>query len=125
LKDGALVSPELSLDDQPIRLVPGQNQVYPQKLLEVSIPFEPEDAERAENEWIILINGHQLFALSHLTLDVKNWVVVTQPDSQNASGGNSLPAEPGTTSQGGEQPPDRGNTMSPPTRATEAPPERP
>ncbi len=125
LKNGATVTPELSLDGQVISLIPGQNLVYPQNLLEVSISFIPEDAERAENEWIMVINGRQLFALAHLTLDVKNWVVVTKPDNPNASGGNPLPAEPGTTSQGGGQPPDRGSTTSPPTRATEVPPQRP
>jgi hypothetical protein len=125
LKNGAMLSPELSLDDQAISLIPGQSQVSPFQLLEVSIPFKPEEAERAEYEWVMVINGRQLFTLSHLALDIKNWVVVTRPDNQNASGGNSIPAEPGTTNQGGETPPDRGSTTSPPTRATEAPPQRP
>jgi hypothetical protein len=121
LNDGEIVSPGLRNNTQVVVLAPGQNLVDPGVLLEVSIPFEPAEANRVLKEWVFVINGYQLFDLPHLSLNVKGWVTLNKPKINTDVENNPVPAGKGQDETSGQ---DRGNS-SPPSRATEIPPQRP
>ncbi len=120
LNDGATISPKLNPQDQASELSTEQSLVGPGMLLEVALPFKPEDTDLVKNEWVFVINGFQLFAKPHVALDIKNWVTVEKSNLPGANQGGVNPA--GTSNSGSSGDP---GSSGFPVRNTEAPPQRP
>jgi hypothetical protein len=85
----------------------------PGETLEISAAFPGEQASEVSDEWVLVINGHQLFSKSHLLLDVDEWLVVENPEPKNTGAGST-----GTSSG-------QTNPVTQPKRPTDSAPARP
>ncbi len=88
----------------------------PGETLEVSATFPGDQASEVSDEWILVINGHQLFSKSHLLLDINEWLVIENPEPKNTGTGS---AGTGGTTPGQTSP------LKQPQRPTESAPVRP
>jgi hypothetical protein len=89
--------------------------------LTLSVTFRGDDAEKTTDEWILVINGFQLFSQPHLTLNVSKWVVVQRPVEQNQVKDSTTENQPGGTGSTLDKPPPE---EPPPPRSTPSPPQR-
>lgn len=89
----------------------------PGETLEISAAFPGDQASEISDEWVLVINGHQLFSKSHLLLDVDEWLVVENPEPKN-TGAGSTGTGSGTSSG-------QTNPVTQPKRPTDSAPARP
>jgi hypothetical protein len=126
LHDAAQMDPQLRRDG--VVLDVGSMQVLnePGGSLEVIAIFPVDQAQRIQDEWVLVINGHQLFARSHLGLNVSQWVTVQRSARENTAQQPVGPAPTGDPDLSGDSPVDRGSEPPLPTRqASYPPPSRP
>ncbi len=114
-----MIQPHVRRGGELFDTVAGLVVANPGETLEISAPFPGDQASVISDEWVLVINGHQLFSKSHLLLNVTNWLVVENPEPKNTNtGGGGSGASSGSSS--GQTSP-----VKQPQRPTESAPVRP
>ncbi len=93
------------------------------KILDIVATFKGDEAKKMSGEWILVVNGQQLFSRPHLALNVNKWVTVKQSEknSQPAGSSGSASGTTGGSNTPAGEPPER----PAPTRPASDEPTRP
>lgn len=102
--------PYISRDGEEIDLTNLEQAIDPEDEIEISIGFRLKDAETINREWLLLINGFNLFDQSHVVLKIDDWIIIQQATATptKVAKPTSKPAKPTSTSgRVTEKPPTR------------------
>lgn len=83
LTQRSIVTPTLRVNGESVNLAnpDGKVLVQPQDRIEIVVPYDLEQAENVEEEYVLVVNGLTLFNQPQLILDVEGWVIITRPTS--------------------------------------------
>jgi len=112
-----LHQPQIRRGGELFDTVAGLVVANPGETLEITAAFPGDQASEVNDEWVLVINGHQFFSKTHLYLNVAEWLVVENPEPKydDTSGTSS-----GSGSSSGQTSP-----IKQPQRPTEGAPVRP
>jgi hypothetical protein len=108
---GENIVPFLKQNGIQLDLTDLEQVINPEEDVEVTIGFRVRDAETINREWLLLINGFNLFSQPHITLKIDDWIIIQQatatPTKQVVKPTSKPPKATATPGRVTEAPPTR------------------